>query len=68
MGESNDVVSHICQFVDTRQMVRVPAVGRLQEAICGAPAYRGLVFNDFDPIWVCDEHYDALIAQGWRDA
>jgi len=46
-------------------MLGVPESTRIEDAICGRNAEWALAFNDMESIWVCDEHYDLLIGQGW---
>jgi hypothetical protein len=63
-----DYVDHVCRFLEGAQLVRLPVPNKLEDAICGKPAEWKLVINGMDPIWVCHEHYDVLIAQGWSEA
>jgi hypothetical protein len=64
-------MDRVCQF-----LVGLPLRGlwtpgeaqKLETAICGEPAQWELVINGCGPIWVCAEHYDVLIAQGWSEA
>jgi hypothetical protein len=59
----------VCQFL-VRLPIQLwaPNPSRLETAICGKPAEWKLLINDFEPLWVCAEHYDILIAQGWSEA
>ena len=69
-----------CQFLRSARMtgLSIPkgymagrpttAAPRVDDAVCGKPAEWSLTFGDFDPIWVCDEHYEVLIGQGWSVA
>jgi hypothetical protein len=69
-----------CQFLQSAQMIRVsiPAsyrasmiattTPRTEDAVCGRPAEWNLTFGDLERIWVCDQHYEVLIGQGWSEA
>jgi hypothetical protein len=69
-----------CQFLRSAQMIRVSVPAsyrasrittrppRIEDAVCGRPADRTLRFGDLEPIWVCAEHYEVLIGQGWSEA
>jgi len=41
---------------------------KTEDAVCGRTAERNLTFGDLEPIWVCEEHYEILICQGWSKA
>ena len=72
-------MSRECQFLETWRMLgllqtgyaksgrRDTGVNKLQHATCGKPAQWELVFNDFEPICVCAEHYEALTGWGWSE-
>ncbi len=69
-----------CQFLQSVQMIRVSMPTsykasriatrppRIEDAVCGRPAEQNLAFGDLEPIWVCEEHYEVLIRQGWSEA
>jgi hypothetical protein len=56
----------VCTFLMPVQMLN-PLKLNLEDAICGKPAEWELALNDLEPMWVCSEHYDVLIAQGWSE-
>jgi hypothetical protein len=58
-------VEYLCQYIAPAAMLGVPESTRIEDAICGRNAEWALAFNDMESIWVCDEHYDLLIGQGW---
>jgi hypothetical protein len=60
-------MERLCQYIAPGEMLGIPQLARIEDAVCGRTAGWALAFNDMDPIWVCDEHYDVLIAQGWSE-
>jgi len=48
-------------------MLGLRVANRIEDAICGKPAYWELTFNDLGLIWICAQHYEALIGRGWSE-
>jgi hypothetical protein len=63
----NGAVMHTCQFINTAQILLLYHQDRRpKNPVCGKAADRAVVFNShMEPFWLCAEHYDLLLGEGW---